>query len=259
MTGTAPAADGGAPGTTDLASRELPVDHWRFRVAYRYLARWMSAYHRTRVEGTPTTGQCIYVTHHGAGYLNTDLGMLVYHVAWREWLERRGERVRLRIAAAVGNPLERAVPGLGALKRDVGLIDPSESSCLRALETGNQLMITPGGRRESTPRSRHYRLRWDDRYGFVRLAVRTGVPVVPLAIVGGFAAYPGFTFGRLSFWSPIPLPVRFDIAIGTPIEVPHDPEHYRDLALLKPIQRRVRDTTQALYDRLLARRHGGTP
>ncbi len=223
---------------------------------YLRLARWMSRYHRTRVEGTPATGPCIYVTHHGAGYLSADLGVAVYHLAWADWYERGGDPRPLAIAAVQGNPLERAIPGIARLKRDIRLIDPSARSCLRALDEGQQLLLTPGGSRESTPRARGYRLRWNDRYGFARLAVQTGVPVVPLATVGGFAAYPGFTLGRLSFWSPLPLPVRLDIAIGTPIAVARDPDRARDVSVLKPVQERVRAATQALYDRLLAQRGG---
>jgi 1-acyl-sn-glycerol-3-phosphate acyltransferase len=88
--------------------------------------------------------------------------------------------------------------------------------------------------------------------------VRTGVPIVPLATVGGYTAYPGFALGRLSFWSPVPLPARLDIAIGDPSPVAPDPDRARDPAVVRPVQQRVRDATQALYDRLLARRRGAS-
>ncbi|OYV71734.1 MAG: hypothetical protein B7Z74_06705 [Deltaproteobacteria bacterium 21-66-5] len=235
----------------------LDLSRWRYRFGYRTAARWAAAYHRLRVSGTPYRGPCIYVTHHAAGYLNIDIALAVYVIAWRDWWEADGPPPNLRIAAAVGNPLERAIPGLARVKRDAGLIDPSEASCLRALDAGHQLLITPGGRREASPRSRHYRLRWDERYGFARLAVRTGVPIVPLATVGGFAAYPGFTIGKLDFWTPIPLPLRIDVAIGEPIPVAAEPERMRDLTVVKPVQQRAREATQALYDDLIARRRGG--
>ncbi len=243
---------------TGLHETSPPLNPTLYRKTSGYLrlARWMSRYHRTRVEGTVPEGQCIYVTHHGAGYLSGDLAIAIYHLAWSDWFEHGGSPRPLAVAAVQGNPLERAIPGIARLKRDVGLIDPSERSCLRALEEGRQLLLTPGGQRESTPRARRYRLRWNQRYGFARLAVRTGVPVVPVATVGGFAAYPGFTVGRFSFWSPVPLPVRLDIAIGDPIAVERNPERARELEVLQPVQERVRQATQDLYDRLLARRGG---
>lgn len=238
------------------AGPDLDLRRRRYRWVYRPLARWLAAYHRITITGTAHPGPCIYVAHHGAGYLNMDLALAVYAIGWRSWFEDGGPPPNLRIAASVGNALERALPGLARLKGDAGLIDPSEALCLRALEAGHQLLITPGGRREASPRARGYRLRWDDRYGFARLALATGVPIVPLAAVGGFAAYPGFAVGKLSFWSPVPLPVRLDVAIGAPVHAPRAPERMRDPEMVKPLQQRARDATQALYDGLLARRSG---
>jgi len=69
------------------------------------------------------------------------------------------------------------------VKRRFGIIDTSEESCLAVLERGEQLLVTPGGAREAQPSRDFYRLRWEGRYGFVRLALRTGAPIVPLAVV----------------------------------------------------------------------------
>lgn len=239
---------------TDVSGVDLDPRRWRYRFGYLRLASWLSSYHRVRVEGTPARGPCIYVAHHGAGYLNGDLVVAVYQLAWRQAFEAGGPFRPLRVVASKGHALERAVPGLAWLKRHAGLIDPSEQSCLAALERGEQLLITPGGRREASPRARDYRLHWNERHGFVRLALRTGVPIVPLAVVGGYAAYPGFAAGRLSFWTPLPLPARLDIAVGEPIAVPARPEAARDPDVLKPLQQQIRDATQRLYDRLVARR-----
>ncbi|MEZ5319071.1 MAG: 1-acyl-sn-glycerol-3-phosphate acyltransferase [Vicinamibacterales bacterium] len=236
------------------AAPVLDPTRWRYRFGYLRVGAWLSRYHRVRLQGTPPDGPCIYVAHHGAGYLNLDLAVAVYQLAWRDLFERGGTARPLRVAAAQGHGIERALPGLAWVKRHAGLIDPSEASCLAALARGEQLLLTPGGRREASPDARDYALRWDQRYGFVRLAMKTGVPVVPLAVVGGYAAYPGRTVGRLSFWSPVPLPARIDIAIGTPIAVPHTPDRARDTAALAPWHQQIRAATQALYDRLVAAR-----
>jgi 1-acyl-sn-glycerol-3-phosphate acyltransferase len=251
-----PAAGPSRPGrpATDVGAVDLDPRRWRYRFGYLRLASWLSRYHRVRVEGGPPRGPCIYVAHHGAGYLNGDLVVAVYQLAWRDAFERGGPLTPLRVVASKGHALERALPGLAWLKRHAGLIDPSEASCLAALARGEQLLITPGGRRESGPGARDYHLHWNDRYGFVRLALRTGAPIVPLAVVGGYAAYPGFAAGRLSFWSPLPLPARIDIAVGEPVAVPARPGAAHDLAVLRPLQQQIRDRTQALYDRLVARR-----
>jgi 1-acyl-sn-glycerol-3-phosphate acyltransferase len=207
---------------------------WYYRGAYLPWARALSAYHRMRLEGPPPPrGPCIFVALHGAGYLVLDLVLAGYHIAWKSWHERGGARTPLRIVAAESR-IEKALPGLPVLKRHFGLIDPSEETCLSVLRRGEQLLVTPGGMREARPARDFYRLRWDGRYGFVRLALETGAPIVPLAVVGGAEAYPGFRLKRLSFWSPLPLPARLDAALGEAIPVAPAPGRGRDMASSAP-------------------------
>lgn len=236
----------------------IDASRWYYRYGYVALGRLLSAYHRTRVHGAERIahGPCIYVAHHGAGYLTFDLVVACYEVGWRAWHERRGPRIPLRIVASRDHAMERAIPGLRLIKRRAGLIDPSEPSCLAVLARGEQLLITPGGQREARPGAREYRLRWADRYGFVRLALATGVPIVPLAVVGGFAAYPGRSHGKLTFWSPVPLPVRLDVALGPAIAIPRSPDAARNLDVVRGIHAHAWSATQSLYDDLLAVRRG---
>jgi 1-acyl-sn-glycerol-3-phosphate acyltransferase len=213
-------------------------------------ARAMTRYHRVEYQGGPAPqGPCIYVALHGAGYLVQDLVLACYQLQWKGWFERGEPHTPLRIVAA-DSRIERFLPGLPRVKQLAGTIGTSEQACLGVLERGEQLLITPGGIREAQPARDFYRLRWEGRYGFVRLALQTGAPIVPLAVVGGTAAFPGFRLGKLSFWSPLPLPVRLRVALGAPIPVERRPEAARDLAVVKPIQEQAWRRTQALYDSL---------
>ncbi len=238
----------------------LDLRRWYYRYGYVAFARALSAYHRTRVRidgaSAPPTGACIYVSHHGAGYFTLDLVVACFHLGWRPWYERRGPAVPTRIVASRGHTMERVVPGLRTAKRHAGIIDPSEAACLAVLEGGEQLLITPGGRREARPESRDYRLKWADRLGFARLALRTGAPIVPLAVVGGFQAYPGWSRGKNSFWSPFPLPVRLDVVLGAPIAVSKSPSAAEDGDTVRRLHERVWRATQLLYDEVIAERSG---
>lgn len=255
---SAPArAQHGAPVHARAPSEEAPAAldpaRWYYRYGYVALAHLLSRYHRTAVQGVlPPAGPCIYVTHHGAGYLTLDLLVACYHLGWAGWYARQEPHTPLRIVAAAGHALERALPGLVTAKRHAGLIAPDMASSLAVLARGEQLLVTPGGRREATPRARGYRLRWAERFGFVRLALATGAPIVPLAVVGGFAAFPGVAYGKYALWSPIPFPARLRIAIGAPIVVPRAPDRLRDPATVRPLHARAWAATQALYDDLLA-------
>jgi 1-acyl-sn-glycerol-3-phosphate acyltransferase len=223
-------------------------DHWAYRRLLLPWARAMAAYHRSALEGAPQPeGPCIYVALHGASYLVPDLVMAGYLLAWKRWHESGAEQQRLRIVAGLSR-IERFLPGLPRLKDIVGIIGTDEDACQAVLERGEQLLITPGGTREAQPSRDFYRLRWEGRYGFVRLALKTGAPIVPLAVVGGAEAYPGFKLGKLSFWSPLPLPARIRVKLGEPIRVERRPERARDMEVVKPIQELAWKRTQALYD-----------
>jgi len=240
----------------------LDIGRWYYRYGYVGAARLLSAYHRTRVRrpdaNVPSTpaGPCIYVAHHGAGYFTLDLVVACYQLGWRTWQERRGPAMPTRIVASRDHAMERFVPGLRAAKRHVGIIDPSEDACVAVLERGEQLLITPGGRREARPEARDYRLRWRDRFGFSRLALLTGAPIVPLAVVGGFEAYPGWSRGKSSFWFPVPLPVRFDVALGAPISVSRSQQDADDIDVVRRLHERAWRATQTLYDEIIAERRG---
>lgn len=247
--------------SADVGVPALDVERWYYRYGYVGAARWLSAYHRTRLRGragdsAPPTGPCIYVAHHGAGYFTLDLVVACYQVGWRAWYERRGAATPPRIVASRDHTMERVVPGLRVAKRHVGIIDPSERACLAVLERGEQLLITPGGRREARPEARDYRLKWADRLGFARLALKTGVPIIPLAVVGGFGAYPGWSWGKASFWSPIPLPVRLDVALGAPISTFPQHDGADDTTVVRRLHERAWRATQSLYDEIIAERGG---
>lgn len=233
-----------------------PLDdgHWILRRAVLPFSRALSRYHRASFEGgPPPAGPCIYVALHGAGYLVLDLMLAGYFLQWKGFHERGEPHVPLRIVAAESR-IEKVLPGLPWLKERVGAIGTAEEDCVAVLERGEQLLVTPGGMREARPSRDFYRLRWSGRYGFARLALRTGAPIVPLAVVGGAEAYPGFRLGTLSFWAPLPLPARLHVALGAPIPVPRAPERARDPGAVEPLHALARERTQALYDALRARR-----
>jgi hypothetical protein len=231
---------------------DLDLDHWYLRLGVGATA-WLWRYHRPVLEGRLHEGPCIYVALHGAGYLSMDLVLAIYALGWKDWWEGTGPHRPLRIGATRSR-IERVVPHAQRIKELCGLIDPTEDACAAALEAGHQLLLTPGGHRECQPSRDFYRLRWEGRYGFARLAARVGVPIVPVAVAGGAEAFPGFRWGKLSFWSPLPLPIRLRIAVGEPIPVARAPEAARDAAHLRSIQARAWEATQALLDRTVARR-----
>lgn len=122
------------------------------------------------------------------------------------------------------------------------------------LDMGRQVVVMPGGDRDVwRPASRRYRVTFAGRSGYARLAMRLGVPVVPVAHVGAHHTLHVLTDGRrlarklgivrplaraeifpvhLSLpwglavgpWPHLPPPTRFDYRFGEPILPSGDPD-----------------------------------
>ena len=121
------------------------------------------------------------------------------------------------------------------------------------------------------------------RRGFVRQAIRSGAPIVPVATVGGHDTAFVLSEGRfVARWSGrwrlrgatlpvtlgvplgvsrailpthIPLPAKIRTELLDPIEVEHDPERASDVEYVDRINRAVQAAIQAAgMNRLAARR-----
>jgi hypothetical protein len=90
----------------------------------------------------------------------------------------------------------RAVRGLGDhnhfklpiwrdLLRRIGAVRGTRENCVRLFEAGEAVLVFPGGGREVMKhKHEEYKLIWKERIGFARLAIQSGVPIVPFASVG---------------------------------------------------------------------------
>ena len=103
-----------------------------------------------------------------------------------------------------------SVPGLRRLAAAVGTVDGTVENADALLAAGELVLVLPGGLREAMkPRDLRYRLLWGHRYGFVRAALRHGVPLIPMASLGADDLFNlvGDAFKRARrFHLPFPLP-----------------------------------------------------
>jgi 1-acyl-sn-glycerol-3-phosphate acyltransferase len=161
----------------------------------------------------------------------------------------------------------------------LGFVTGDGPGIAEAVARGEHILVQPGGTREGCRSFRHrYKVDWGDRLGYLRLAIRYGLPLVPVAGDGVDDAYvglnDGYALGRklrvpagLPVWLGIgatgvwplslPLPVKMTQLVGEPIER-HlggkiDPS---DREALTALHQEVRGAVQALMDR--ARGHKET-
>jgi 1-acyl-sn-glycerol-3-phosphate acyltransferase len=83
-----------------------------------------------------------------------------------------------------------SMPVVGAIARSCGALHASPTAARRALAQGYDVACYPGGDIDSCrPFSAHRQVRFGGRRGYVRLALETGVPIVPIATVGSHFSY----------------------------------------------------------------------
>ena len=90
-----------------------------------------------------------------------------------------------RVVRGLGDHNHFALPIWRDLLRRIGAVRGTRENCSRLLESGEAVLVFPGGGREVLKRKgEKYRLVWKERVGFARLAIQHRVPIVPFASVG---------------------------------------------------------------------------
>ncbi|MEP6852894.1 MAG: lysophospholipid acyltransferase family protein [bacterium] len=182
-----------------------------------------------------------------------------------------GER-HLRMLAA---DLVFTSPGLGPLARKGGSTLACNPDAERLLGNGELVGVWPEGFKGiGKPFRERYKLQRFGRGGFVTAALRTGVPIVPVSIVGSEEIHPMLanakglarvlglpyfpitpTFPWLGPLGLIPLPSKWHIEFGEPIETSgYDARDADDPMITFELTDRVRETIQTTLYRLLKQR-----
>ena len=143
----------------------------------------------TGVEHVPAHDRALLVANH-AGVLPWDATMMSVAILKNHPLPRHPRFMVLDWAFRL--------PWVSAFMRRVGGVVASPYNAIRLLEQGHLVMVFPEGTKGAgKPFSERYRLQRFGRGGFVELALRTGAPIIPVAIVGSEEIYPKLGESRL--------------------------------------------------------------
>jgi 1-acyl-sn-glycerol-3-phosphate acyltransferase len=217
---------------------------------------------------------------HSGGALTMDAWTFVF-----DWWRRFGTD---RVLHATAHDVLMAAPGLGDYFRQCGVIPASRQGVSAALGSGRDVIIWPGG---DVDAMRNWRRRdqavLGGRKGFVRQAIRSGVPIVPVASVGGhdtafvlsegrwiangldrisglkrklrgtrMPIVLGIPFGLTIETVPthLPLPAKIRTELLDPIHLDNDPERVNDREYVNSIYLEVESAIQNAMDRLAKQR-----
>ena len=228
------------------------------------IAKQVYRYFRPRVSGIENIpeGRVLLIGNHG-GQFPFD-GLVVQMACLLEANPPRWPR-------AMAERYFPTVPFIAEMFARSGVVLGDPLNCKNLLEEDNAILVFPEGARGSgKPWAQRYRL-VDFGRGFVRLALQTGTPIVPIAIVGSEESIPSITSARpfakligapyfpVPFLLPVlgpfaylPLPTRFHLRFGAPIrfEGRYDDED----AVIQEKADRVKHEVQSMIDTLLAER-----
>jgi 1-acyl-sn-glycerol-3-phosphate acyltransferase len=152
----------------DYIRRALPVMGPLFRRYFRGEVRGL--------ERIPSEGPVLIVGNHSGGTMIADT--FVFTMSFYEHFgpERRFHQLAHDIAVQF--------PGAGI--RPFGTVRASHENAMAAFERGAAVLVYPGGDYETFRPSWHSdKIEFGGRQGFVKLALKAGVPIVPLVAIGG--------------------------------------------------------------------------
>jgi len=215
----------------------------------------------------PHDGGALLVANHAGGLWALDAAMTAFAV--------RREHPAQRPLRMLSADLVFQTPGFGAVARKAGATLACNADAERLLASGELVGVWPEGFKGiGKSYSQRYKLQRFGRGGFVHAALATGVPIIPVSIVGSEEAHPVLadaklvarllnlpyfpltpTFPWLGPLGLVPLPSKWYIEFGTPVQTAHyGAQAAEDPALLFELTDRVRETIQSTLYRLLVQR-----
>jgi 1-acyl-sn-glycerol-3-phosphate acyltransferase len=238
-----------APSDGDIAVAARVIDVWRRVVEPCYVG----------LENVPDRGPMLLVGNH------TIFGAQDVPVLLVDLYREKGLKVR-----SLGDHNHFRVPVWGDLLTRLGSVDGTRATCAALMRRGEPIIVFPGGAREVNKRAgESYKLIWKHRYGFVRLAIEHGYPIVPFAALGGDDNYEVLLDIDARVMRPLaallervggerakevvpplaagPRLQRFYFAFGEPIETLPYGDRHTD----RPTLRRVRDKVSRAVEREL--------
>jgi len=166
-------------------------------------------------------------------------------------------------------------PFLGSFMNRIGGVRACQDNARRLLENEQLVVVFPEGVKGIGKLFKHrYQLQRFGRGGFIKLALRSNSPIIPVAVVGAEEIHPMLahlgwlartlklpyipvtpTFPFLGPLGAIPLPSKWLIEFGKPMPLgQYTPEDAEDALKVMQLSEKVRSTIQQMVDELLKKR-----
>lgn len=229
-----------------LKSTGLSKEDVAYKVLPHFLLEIFTKYLRVNSEGMenlPKKGPVIFIANH-SGFMGFDALMIGHQI----YLHTK------RVPRIIAHKLWFLRPEISVHAKRLGLIPATLENGLKILKKNQGLILFPEGEEGNfKPTKYRYRLR-RFRRGFVRLALQTGAPIVPVAVIG--AEETSITISQIR-WAKdllgiiipvplnvIPLPAKWHIKFLKPIYLEKNEDKAHDMEYVTKISRQLRRQLQ---------------
>jgi 1-acyl-sn-glycerol-3-phosphate acyltransferase len=255
--------------------RLTDVDEWGRSEKMRALARRLydpmyRNWFRAEWEGLdkiPVNGGALLVSNHAAA-IPSDAPAIMHGI----------ETELERPVYGLADHLFKTMPVIGTMWARVGGVIAHPENAYRLLREQRQLVLVfpEGNKGPAKSFAERYQLRRFGRGGFVEIAMRAGVPVIPIAVVGAEESMPmiyNFAAGakvmgipyfpitaNMLMFGPLGLaaylPAKFKLRVLDPVEfdVPPDQPRYSKSRVMDQAEEIRQQIQNALYDMLKQRK-----
>jgi 1-acyl-sn-glycerol-3-phosphate acyltransferase len=215
------------------------------------------------IASVPKSGRCLLVANH-SGTLPLD-GVMI-----KAAVKREGRDVRWLTEDFIYH-----MPYLGSAMNRLGAVRACQENAERLLSKEQLVAVFPEGVKGIGKLfAERYRLQRFGRGGFIKLCLRTGTPIVPVAVTGAEETNPLLfkiehlakalgvpyvpvtpTFPLLGPLGLLPAPTKWTIQFGEPLDLSsHGASAADDEILVGKLAERVRATIQGMLDRTVGAR-----
>jgi len=268
-------------GRLAMRGRSEEVDDFGFDPIYDAKLKPMldflyTKYFRVETYGigsVPTSGRCVLVANH-SGTLPLD-GVMLKTAVKREQGDGGAGGANGRDVRWLTEDFIYHMPFLGGAMNRLGAVRACQENAERLLAKESLVAVFPEGVKGIGKLfSDRYRLQRFGRGGFIKLCLRTGTPIVPVAVMGAEETNPLLfkiehlskalgvpyvpvtpTFPLLGPLGLLPAPTKWRIQFGEPLDLSaHGPEAADDEILVGKLAERVRAAIQGMLDRVVGSR-----
>lgn len=86
--------------------------------------------------------------------------------------------------------MQKEIPLWRSIVTDYGAVEGSRENCERLMQFEQHILVFPGGTNEiCKEKGQEYKLQWQERFGFVKMAIENNYPIIPISSLGGDEIY----------------------------------------------------------------------